>query len=120
VSHGVTGTHFSPFDDSASLCDIDDDQQQQQQQLNTQQQQASGSTSSSQGRPAAAAVGDASEAAESVQVAKGSLLVNCAAAVITAAITALVESPLELFRHNSQAGHIQGNFIREMCRVSIY
>lgn len=53
-----------------------------------------------------------------MQVAKGSLLVNCVAAVITAAITALVESPLELFRHNSQAGQIQGNFLREMWRVS--
>lgn len=119
VSHGATGTHFIPFDDTASLCDLDEEQQQQQQ-LDSQQQQAGGSSSSrSQGRQAAAAaVGDASEEAESVQVAKGSLVVNCVAAVITAAITALVESPLELFRHNSQAGHIQGNFIREMWRVS--
>jgi hypothetical protein len=100
-----------------------DEDQQQQQQLDTQQQQAGGSSSSSsqggQAAAAAAAVGAASEEAESVQVAKGSLVVNCVAAVITAAITALVESPLELFRHNSQAGHIQGNFIKEMLRVSM-
>jgi hypothetical protein len=52
-----------------------------------------------------------------VQVAEGSMFVNCSAAVITAALTALVESPLELFRHNSQAGQIQGNFLAEMWRV---
>lgn len=52
-----------------------------------------------------------------MQVAEGSMFVNCSAAVITAALTALVESPLELFRHNSQAGQIQGNFLAEMWRV---
>jgi hypothetical protein len=129
VSHGATGTHFLPIDESR-LCGSDSDQQQQQQQQTTtttsdkQQHHADPSSSSRRGRSrtseAAAAGGgaDASEEAESVQVAKGSLLVNCGAAVITAAITALVESPLELFRHNSQAGQIQGNFLREMWRVS--
>lgn len=124
VSHGATGTHFLPIDESP-LCGSDSDPQQQQQQQQTsdkQQQHADPRSSSRRGRSrsskAAAVAGDAdvSEEAESVQVAKGSLLVNCVAAVITAAITALVESPLELFRHNSQAGQIQGNFLREMWR----
>jgi hypothetical protein len=43
---------------------------------------------------------------------------NVLAAVLTAAATAVVEAPLELFRHNSQAGQFQGNFVREMWKVS--
>lgn len=117
VSHGATGTHFMPIDDP--LCGADKEQQQLLDKQQQQQQTCHSSSGEGQGSiTAAAAAGDASSEAESVQVAKGSLLVNCAAAVITAAITALVESPLELFRHNSQAGQIQGNFLREMWRVS--
>lgn len=42
-----------------------------------------------------------------------------AAAAIAAVATALVEAPLELFRHNAQAGTCAagGNFMREMWRV---
>jgi hypothetical protein len=47
------------------------------------------------------------------------MLVNMGAAIITAALTALVESPLELYRHNSQAGHIQGNFLTAMLQVCL-
>lgn len=122
VSHGATGTHFLPIDDPLLSGSDSDPQQQQQQTADKQQMHADPGSSSRRGRSkskaAAAGGADASEEAESVQVAKGSLLVNCVAAVITAAITALVESPLELFRHNSQAGQIQGNFLREMWRVS--
>jgi hypothetical protein len=117
VSHGATGTHFLPIDEP--LCA--DEQQLLDTHADT--HSSSSSTSSSQGRTAtssqhaAAAAGAASEEAESVQVAEGSMFVNCSAAVITAALTALVESPLELFRHNSQAGQIQGNFLTEMWKV---
>jgi hypothetical protein len=45
------------------------------------------------------------------------MALNMACAVITAVITAVVEAPLEQFRHNSQAGNIRGNFVREMWRV---
>ncbi len=37
-----------------------------------------------------------------------------AAAFFAAVATALVESPVELFRHNAQAGLVQPNFLREM------
>lgn len=40
--------------------------------------------------------------------------VNVLASIFTAIATALVESPVELFRHNQQAGTVQGNFMREM------
>ncbi|KAG2491952.1 hypothetical protein HYH03_009684 [Edaphochlamys debaryana] len=36
------------------------------------------------------------------------------AAAFAALATALVESPVELFRHNAQAGLVQSNFLREM------
>ena len=42
---------------------------------------------------------------------------NIAAAVLAASVTAVVESPVELFRHNQQAGLIKGDFLREMVTV---
>ena len=44
---------------------------------------------------------------------------NVLAAVLAAAATAVVEAPLELFRHSSQAGQFQGNFVKEMWKVSL-
>ena len=41
-------------------------------------------------------------------------IANSAAAVLSAFITAVVESPVEPFRHNQQAGIIKGDFMREM------
>ncbi|KXZ54726.1 hypothetical protein GPECTOR_4g794 [Gonium pectorale] len=38
-----------------------------------------------------------------------------AAAALAAVATAIVESPVELFRHNAQAGLVQSNFMREMA-----
>lgn len=113
VSHGATGTHFLPLDEPL---DGKDEEEQQQQLQAGQLSAASGTTSTAAAAAAAGVSGDGE--AVSVQVAEGSLLVNCVSAVITAALTALVESPLELFRHNSQAGHIQGNFLTEMWKVS--
>lgn len=44
-------------------------------------------------------------------------MANVVAAVMAAFITAVVESPVELFRHNQQAGTTKGNFLREMVTV---
>jgi hypothetical protein len=96
VSHGTTGTHF--------LLEQQQQQKQQQQSHRDQQQHTSSSSSSS---------GSAGHAGD----ADGSLMVNMWSAAITAAVTALVEAPLELFRHNSQAGQLQGNFVRAMWRT---
>ena len=51
---------------------------------------------------------DHDEAARDRQVA------NITAAFLAAFLTAVVESPVELFRHNQQAGIIKGDFLREM------
>ena len=51
---------------------------------------------------------DLDEAARDRQVA------NITAAFLAAFLTAVVESPVELFRHNQQAGIIKGDFLREM------
>lgn len=40
---------------------------------------------------------------------------NMLAASIGALATALVESPVELFRHQAQAGNVGGNFVQEMA-----
>ena len=40
---------------------------------------------------------------------------NMMAASIGAIATALVESPVELFRHQAQAGTVGGNFVQEMA-----
>ncbi|GFR50429.1 hypothetical protein Agub_g12649 [Astrephomene gubernaculifera] len=45
----------------------------------------------------------------------GRAAVTFAAAAFAAAATALVESPVELFRHNAQAGLVSPNFLREMA-----
>ncbi|GIL80177.1 hypothetical protein Vretifemale_9357 [Volvox reticuliferus] len=42
---------------------------------------------------------------------------NMAGATVGAVMTALVEGPLELFRHQAQAGLISGNLFREMKNV---
>lgn len=42
---------------------------------------------------------------------------NIFAAVVAALCTAVVEAPIELFRHNAQAGLVKGSFIKEMFRV---
>uniref|UniRef100_A0A383VUC8 Mitochondrial carrier protein n=1 Tax=Tetradesmus obliquus TaxID=3088 RepID=A0A383VUC8_TETOB len=120
VTHGVTGTHFMPMEDPAAAAadEAPDDTSLQ-------------DSSSSSARPAAVAAGavalTAAAAAESEadadarpishDVGEGSMSLNMACAVITAVITAVVEAPLEQFRHNSQAGNIRGNFVREMWRV---
>lgn len=44
-------------------------------------------------------------------------LVNMLAAALAALATAVVESPVELFRHNQQAGLVKGDFMREMASV---
>ncbi|EFJ47173.1 hypothetical protein VOLCADRAFT_105233 [Volvox carteri f. nagariensis] len=44
----------------------------------------------------------------------GRTLATFAAAAVAAVATALVESPVELFRHNAQAGLVAPNFMREM------
>jgi hypothetical protein len=117
VSHGAAGTHFALVDDS--LCDPEQlppaatvsssiraaSANEQLQQQSSQHQRA-------------AAVSTGGDAPMSQQVGEGSLVVNVVAAVITAAVTALVESPLELFRHNSQAGHVAGNFLPAMFKVA--
>ncbi|GIL53451.1 hypothetical protein Vafri_9052 [Volvox africanus] len=42
------------------------------------------------------------------------MVATFAAAAVAAVATALVESPVELFRHNAQAGLVAPNFMREM------
>lgn len=42
---------------------------------------------------------------------------NMLAASIGALATALVESPVELFRHQAQAGTVGGNFMQEMAKT---
>lgn len=42
---------------------------------------------------------------------------NMLAASIGALATALVESPVELFRHQAQAGTVGGNFVQEMVKT---
>ena len=123
VSHGTTGTHFVAIEEPVTDSEEQQQQQQQQQQqgleLYPQQQQEAashGGAHAAGSSDAAAAVATSSEP-ESVQIARGSMLVNMGAAIITAALTALVESPLELYRHNSQAGHIPGNFLTAMVQV---
>lgn len=118
VTHGVTGTHFMPMEDpAAAAAEAPDDTSLQ-----------DSSSSSSSARPAAAAAdavalaaaeseADADARPISHDVGEGSMSLNMACAVITAVITAVVEAPLEQFRHNSQAGNIHGNFVREMWRV---
>lgn len=44
-------------------------------------------------------------------------MVNILAAAFAALATAVVESPVELFRHNQQAGIVKGDFMREMASV---
>jgi hypothetical protein len=121
VTHGVTGTHFMPMEDPGAADEQPDD--------TSLQDGSSKSRSSSQhtaadaakgSTPAAAAAAGLEEAEEwpmSHDVGRGSMALNMACAVITAVITAVVEAPLEQFRHNSQAGNIKGNFVREMWRV---
>ena len=59
-----------------------------------------------------AAEGPGSESAEAT--ANDRQMANVMAAILAAALTAVVESPVELFRHNQQAGLIKGDFMREM------
>eukprot|EP00878_Enallax_costatus_P023417 GHUV01024908.1.p1 GENE.GHUV01024908.1~~GHUV01024908.1.p1 ORF type:complete len:329 (+),score=115.82 GHUV01024908.1:267-1253(+) len=119
ASHGATGTHYMTVED-------DQEERHEQQQQDQQLQQPSSNTSS---KPAAkqkgmtatataAASGGAQHVAQEGLRNEGSMAVNVASAVITAALTAVFEAPLELFRHNSQAGQIQGNFVKEMWKVS--
>jgi hypothetical protein len=42
--------------------------------------------------------------------------VNLVASIFTALVTALVESPVELFRHNQQAGTVQVESAGRKCR----
>lgn len=115
VSHGATGSHY---------LHVDEADQQQQQQRGAKRRASSGSTSSSSEKGSAAGGGDGSSSGAGrvepppAAASDGSLAVNILSAVITAAITALVEAPLETFRHNSQAGTICGNFVLEMIRVA--
>lgn len=117
VSHGATGTHFIPIEDYT-----EDEDRQQQVHAAASSRTPSTKHSSSTGKQKAAAAVHSSDAAESdasSSAHEGSVGVNIAAAVITAALTAVFEAPLELFRHNSQAGQIQGNFVKEMWKVTL-
>lgn len=129
VTHGMTGTHFLPMEDPAAVDEPYGEGSQDtancisSSSSSTSSSSNSGSGSSGSSSSAAAffpaAAGEAAgEAPLSQEVGEGSMTVNIASAVITAVVTALVEAPLEQFRHNSQAGNIKGNFVREMWRVS--
>ncbi|KAF6263660.1 mitochondrial carrier domain-containing protein [Scenedesmus sp. NREL 46B-D3] len=131
VSHGVTGTHFMPMEDPAAAAEQPDPIGLNRGSSNCSSSStgaggaqpaaaiaAKGSTPPPAAAAAAAAESDAAgERSISGDVGRGSLALNMACAVITAVITAVVEAPLEQFRHNSQAGNIKGNFVREMWRV---
>lgn len=45
-------------------------------------------------------------------------ITNLVASISSALVTALIEAPTELFRHNAQAGLMAPNFLREMTRVA--
>jgi hypothetical protein len=123
VTHGVTGTHFMPMEDPAAAADEqpDDTSLQDSSSKSCKSSSSTHHTAAAKGStPAAAAAAESDEAEErpiSHDVGRGSMALNMACAVITAVITAVVEAPLEQFRHNSQAGNINGNFVREMWRV---
>jgi hypothetical protein len=126
VTHGVTGTHFMPMEDPTAADAQPDDTSLQDNSSNSGKSSSSTQHATAKGCTPAAAAGAAAAAAEldeaeerpiSHDVGQGSMALNMACAVITAVITAVVEAPLEQFRHNSQAGNIKGNFVREMWRV---
>jgi hypothetical protein len=124
VTHGVTGTHFMPMEDPAAAADEQPDDTSLQDSSSKSGKSSSSSThhtaatAAKGSTPAAAAeLDEAEERPISHDVGRGSMALNMACAVITAVITAVVEAPLEQFRHNSQAGNIKGNFVREMWRV---
>lgn len=50
--------------------------------------------------------------------AQGKTFANVTAAALAAIITAVVEAPVELFRHNAQAGLVKANFLKEMVKVT--
>lgn len=60
----------------------------------------------------ASGLADNSVVAENGRI--GCAAATFAAAAVAAVATALVESPVELFRHNAQAGLVAPNFMREM------
>jgi hypothetical protein len=126
VTHGVTGTHFMPMEDPAAAGEEPDDTslQDRSSKIGSSGAQPAAAVSGGNAPAAAAAAAAESEAADehpiSHDVGEGSMALNMACAVITAVITAVVEAPLEQFRHNSQAGNIRGNFVREMWRVKAW
>lgn len=120
ASHGATGTHYIPIEDYSEEQDSAEQQQQRHiaQAGDSSKPTSKQKESSSQAQTAAVAGGTAHEQHSShPEAGEGNMAVNVAAAVITAALTAVFEAPLELFRHNSQAGQIQGNFVKEMWKV---
>jgi hypothetical protein len=61
---------------------------------------------------------EAAAGAEGASNGEGKLLVNLCASVVTAVLTAVVESPIELFRHNQQAGLVPVSIMHawlDMC-----
>lgn len=121
MSHGLTGSHFHLVQE----CEPDTEQLQEAAASSTSTSLAahgaSAAGSAAGATPAGAAAGVAAAATSSEEGAAadadGRMAANVLSAILTAAITALVESPLELFRHNSQAGQCQPNFVAEMWRV---
>ncbi|GBF88166.1 mitochondrial carrier protein [Raphidocelis subcapitata] len=119
VSHGAGGSHFTPVDivepDAAAAAAA-----------------AGGGSGGAGGRGGggrrAKEAGGGADAAAAAAGQEGdggggrsgnAMTTNLAAAAMAAVATALVEAPLELFRHNAQAGTCAagGNFMREMWRV---
>ncbi|KAI8462430.1 MAG: mitochondrial carrier domain-containing protein [Monoraphidium minutum] len=94
VSHGASGAHFTPVSEVLGSGDE--------------------SCSGGGGGEPAGAGGHAHSHGG------GSAAVNLAAAVLAAVATAMVEAPLELFRHNAQAGTgaMGGDFLGAMWRVA--
>ncbi|GLC69728.1 hypothetical protein PLESTF_000873400 [Pleodorina starrii] len=71
-------------------------------------------TSTCSATDAGASTADKTDATHNDEGRAGRALATFAAAAVAAVATALVESPVELFRHNAQAGLVQPNFMREM------
>ncbi|KIY98003.1 hypothetical protein MNEG_9958 [Monoraphidium neglectum] len=92
VSHGASGSHFTPVSDA--LCGADG---------------------------AGVDAGGGGGGADEGHGGAGGMKANLAAAVLAAVATAVVEAPLELFRHNAQAGTgaMGGDFFGAMWRVRL-
>jgi solute carrier family 25 protein 39/40 len=98
VSHGFAGTHFLPTHDHQGI-DADDFMVDPAVAASS---SSSSSSSLSQRRGSHAGASTSTSASESERDRR--LAVNVCAAVVTAMLTALVEAPVELFRHRKQYG----------------